>query len=95
MNRADKEAPQRIERRVDNEDPTSVLMSTVEDTRPIDQIEIGERCRRDLGDIDALAKTIDELGLLQPIVITPDNLLIAGARRIAAGRKLGWDGNPP
>jgi hypothetical protein len=58
--------------------------------RDIDAIKIGDRFRRDMGDIDALAETIKSEGLLHPIVIRPDNLLIAGERRLAACRKLGW-----
>ena len=42
---------------------------------PIDQIKIGTRHRKDLGDIDALAANIAELGLLHPIVIRPDGTL--------------------
>ena len=41
------------------------------DTRPVNSIVIGERHRKDLGDIDGLAVSIAELGLLHPIVITP------------------------
>jgi hypothetical protein len=54
--------------------------------RPSD-IKIGRRTRRDLGDIDALAADINEIGLLQPIVVDEDNNLIAGARRLAAWKK--------
>jgi ParB-like chromosome segregation protein Spo0J len=32
-------------------------------------IKVGQRFRKDLGDIDALAEDIAELGLLQPIGI--------------------------
>jgi ParB/RepB/Spo0J family partition protein len=56
----------------------------------IETIKIGHRHRRDLGDIDALAANISEIGLLHPIVITPDGTLIAGERRLAAGKLLGW-----
>lgn len=59
------------------------------ETRRIDQIKIGSRYRRDLGDIDALAQSIDEVGLLHPIVVSEDNTLIAGERRLAALRLLG------
>jgi ParB family transcriptional regulator, chromosome partitioning protein len=38
---------------------------------PLDAIKIGDRIRRDLGDISALAQSIDEHGLLHPIVVTP------------------------
>ena len=40
--------------------------------RPIDSIEIGERHRRDLGEIDGLAESIKQVGLLHPIVIRND-----------------------
>lgn len=56
-----------------------------------DRIIIGERHRWDLGNIDSLARSIAELGLLHPIVIKPDGTLIAGERRLAACRQLGWD----
>ncbi|MCC6959433.1 MAG: ParB N-terminal domain-containing protein [Dehalococcoidia bacterium] len=55
----------------------------------IDSIVIGERYRKDLGDIEGLAASIAETKLLQPVVITPDFRLIAGERRIAAFRQLG------
>jgi ParB-like chromosome segregation protein Spo0J len=57
---------------------------------PIDSIIVGERHRRDLGDIDGLAASIAELGLLQPIVVRSDGTLIAGARRLCAAQQLGW-----
>jgi len=57
----------------------------------INEIELDKRFRKDLGDIDTLAKSINEIGLLHPIVVTPDNHLICGARRLAAHRKLGRD----
>jgi hypothetical protein len=58
-------------------------------TRPLDEIRIGPRHRRDMGDIPTLAASIAELGLLHPIVVTPTGELIAGARRLAAARLLG------
>ena len=57
----------------------------------IDQIKIGKRTRKHLGDIDALAKSIDEVGLLHPIVLDKEYKLIAGRRRIEAFKKLGRD----
>jgi ParB-like chromosome segregation protein Spo0J len=56
----------------------------------IDRIEIRERHREDLGDIAGLAESIERLGLLQPIVLTKDGVLVAGERRIAAVLSLGW-----
>ena len=55
----------------------------------ISQIEIGERHRKDAGDIAALAQSIADVGLLQPVVVRTDNRLVAGARRIAAFQQLG------
>jgi N6-adenosine-specific RNA methylase IME4 len=55
----------------------------------IDRIIIGERHRKDFGDIDGLAENIEEIGLLHPVVIRPDGRLVAGARRIVALKKLG------
>jgi hypothetical protein len=56
---------------------------------PLAGITIGERHWRDLGDITSLARDIGENGLLHPVVIAPDGWLIAGARRLAALRRLG------
>src|ERR1700676_5827991 len=56
----------------------------------IDQIQIGYRYRRDLGDVRALADSIAQVGLLHPVVVTPEGRLIAGQRRLEACRLLGW-----
>jgi ParB family chromosome partitioning protein len=50
----------------------------------------GARHRRDMGDIDSPATSITEVGLLHPIVIRVDGTLIAGERRLAACKRLGW-----
>jgi N6-adenosine-specific RNA methylase IME4/ParB-like chromosome segregation protein Spo0J len=57
---------------------------------PIDSIKVGKRHRRDLGNLDSLAASIADHGLLHPIVITPDSQLIAGERRLEALKRLGW-----
>lgn len=62
--------------------------------RPINVIRVGQRHRKDLGDIKGLAQSIADIGLLHPIVITPDNELIAGQRRLEACRLLGWQEAP-
>jgi ParB-like nuclease domain len=59
------------------------------ETRRIEDIIIGNRFRKDFGDIDSLAQSINETGLLQPVGITPDNKLIYGSRRIEAYKRLG------
>ena len=61
----------------------------IELDRAIDSIRVGARHRTDLGDIDALAASIERQGLLQPITVTPDGDLVCGARRLAALRQLG------
>lgn len=53
-------------------------------------IQVGNRHRRDHGDLDPLVASIKRLGLLQPITITPEGFLICGARRLAAIKLLGW-----
>jgi ParB-like chromosome segregation protein Spo0J len=58
-------------------------------TIPIKNIVINERYRKDFGDINALAENISQLGLLQPVVITENNELIDGQRRILSYQNLG------
>ena len=43
-----------------------------------------------MGDLDALAVSIREHGLLHPVVITADGTLVAGERRLRACTLLGW-----
>lgn len=57
----------------------------------IDAIRIGDRVRKDLGDIASLAESIKRHGLLHPIVIKTDSTLVAGHRRLEAVKSLGWD----
>ena len=58
---------------------------------PIAQITVQRnRFRKDLGDIDKLAKDIKENGLYHPILIDHKGNLIAGLRRLEACKKLGW-----
>jgi ParB/RepB/Spo0J family partition protein len=59
-------------------------------TVPITAIRVGKRHRKDLGDIRSLARSIQEIGLLHPVVIRPDGVLIAGERRLRAAKLLGW-----
>ncbi len=56
----------------------------------ISKIVVGDRYRKDLGDIAGLAQSITRVGLLHPIVVTPEGKLIAGQRRLAAAKHLGW-----
>jgi len=60
----------------------------------IDTIVIDKRFRKDMGDLQGLADDIDDLGLIQPVVVTPANKLVAGGRRIEAVKLLGWETIP-
>jgi len=59
-----------------------------------DQIKVGRRYRRDLGDVEKLAESIRDVGLLHPVVVTPQSELIAGLRRLQACKLLGWERVP-
>ena len=50
--------------------------------------------RRALRDVSELALSIQEIGLLQPIVVTTDHRLVAGLHRLEACRSLGWTSIP-
>ncbi len=50
----------------------------------IKEIKVSDRIRKDFGDIEELARDIDQNGLINPIVLTPDYQLIAGERRLRA-----------
>lgn len=50
----------------------------------IEKIKVSDRIRKDFGDIEELARDIDQNGLINPIVLTPDYQLIAGERRLRA-----------
>ena len=60
----------------------------------VKDIRIGKRHRQDVGDVKTLAASIDKLGLLHPVVVDAKGRLVAGARRLAAVRSLGWKDVP-
>jgi ParB family chromosome partitioning protein len=57
---------------------------------PLRDIATSGRYRKDLGDIDELAKSIQEVGLLSFPMIRTDGVLVHGYRRLQACKKLGW-----
>ncbi len=59
---------------------------------PIEEVRVlPERQRSDMGDIEELAKSIANAGLINPIVVDENNVLIAGERRLRACKALGMD----
>jgi ParB family chromosome partitioning protein len=53
-------------------------------------IKVGKRIREDMGDIQSLAESIEDLGLLHPVLVTPEGFLLSGERRLRAAKLLGW-----
>lgn len=58
-------------------------------TLSISKIKIGERFRHDLGDLNELAESIRQKGLIQPVTIDQNFNLLAGGRRVAAALEAG------
>lgn len=58
--------------------------------RSIGEITTNGRHRKRLGDIEGLARSIEDVGLLNPVTITDDGRLVAGYRRLEACKLLGW-----
>jgi ParB family chromosome partitioning protein len=57
--------------------------------RAVDSITVGVRHRKDLGDLVSLMESIKRVGLLQPIAVSPEGVLICGRRRLEAVKQLG------
>jgi ParB family chromosome partitioning protein len=60
----------------------------------VSDIKEGDRVRQTYKDIESLAKSIQDKGLLQPIVLTSDMRLVAGGRRLMAIKHLNWEEIP-
>jgi ParB/RepB/Spo0J family partition protein len=60
----------------------------------VSDIDATGRIREDLGNLDELCSSIQEFGLIQPIVLAEDTSghisLVAGGRRLSAIKRLGW-----
>jgi ParB family chromosome partitioning protein len=63
---------------------------------PINEVIVNrpERQRRELLNIDDLAESIHRIGLINPIVVTPEGVLVAGERRFTACKAIGWTSIP-
>jgi ParB-like chromosome segregation protein Spo0J len=55
----------------------------------ISEINTERRLRRNLGEVESLAKSIEARGLINPITVSSTGRLISGARRVAAHEYLG------
>lgn len=56
----------------------------------INDVKIGQRVRDEYGDMESLANSIKEYGLLHPIVVDAHYNLVAGGRRLLACERLKW-----
>ncbi len=56
----------------------------------VSKIIIRKRVRKNLGDLASLMDSLRRHGLLNPVVISSRNELIAGHRRLEAAKRLGW-----
>lgn len=61
---------------------------------PISKIIVRDRIRKDFGDIEGLADSINKYGLINNPVVNKDYVLLAGERRIRACKLLGWEQIP-
>ena len=70
----------------------TILQCGNEQDIPIDRIVVPPTSKRsiDPDTVAGLMHSIREIGLLNPIVVTQDFVLVAGRHRLAAARKLGW-----
>ncbi len=64
------------------------------DTMPISSITVPATRKRPLGDVTALAESISQNGLMNPITVTQDGTLISGLHRLEACKRLGWESIP-
>jgi len=79
---------------VPNDEPTNREMVLF----PVANIVAEGRHRREIEDgehpLGRLVESIGRVGLLHPLIIRPDGRLIAGERRLAAVKGLGWERVP-
>ena len=58
----------------------------------ISEIKISEGRRAvEPGDVQALADSIREVGLMNPVTVTANHTLVAGLHRLEAAKRLGWE----
>ena len=69
--------------------PAAIVEHSNSEPISIDQIVVGDRYRKNLGDLVPLKESITELGLLHPVVIDGERRLLVGGRRLEACKQLG------
>jgi len=57
---------------------------------PVNDIKVRKRIRKELADVGVLAESMKRYGQISPILISKNNVLIAGQRRLEAAKLLGW-----
>ncbi len=57
----------------------------------VSDIKVKKRIRKDMGDLRALKESMHIYGLMNPITVNANHELIAGGRRLAAAKELGWE----
>ena len=55
---------------------------------PVSSIQIPDRVRKEIGDLKPLMESLQRIGQLNPVTITPDYQLVAGFRRLSAAVRL-------
>lgn len=58
---------------------------------PVDSVIVGDRVRKNLGEMVPLQVSMTRVGQLQPIGITAGNELVFGLRRLEAARAMAWE----
>ncbi len=56
----------------------------------VNKILVKERVREDFGNMESLINSIKKYGLINPILVSSNNRLIAGERRLRAFKELGY-----
>lgn len=65
-------------------------MTQQQTERDLSSIIVRDRIRTDWGDLSSLMESIRVHGLLNPVTVAADGMLVAGERRLEACRRLGW-----
>lgn len=61
---------------------------------PVGDVKVGDRVRKELRHVEMLAESIRDVGLLHPLVVNGRMELVAGARRLEAVKRCGWERVP-